>query len=166
MKPRTALAVLLGLFVLAAVATIAAREIRRSGATPPGMEPSPATAGAVHEEGGARPNRIVVTYFVTNVRCAACHQIETLSEAAVHDAFAAELAAGEVEWRIVNTDEPQHAHYIEHYQLHAKSVIVSAIREGREQRWKNLEQIWKLRDRPEAFTSYVVGEIRELMESS
>lgn len=166
MAPRTVIAALLGLFVLAAVATIAAREFRRSGATTPGMEPVPTTASAVHGEDAAPPHRIAVTYFVTNVRCTACHQIETLSEAAVHNAFAAELAAGEVEWRIVNTDEPQHAHFIEHYQLHAKSVIVSEIREGREQRWKNLEQIWKLRDKPEAFTSYVVSEVREFMESS
>ncbi|MGV8038632.1 MAG: nitrophenyl compound nitroreductase subunit ArsF family protein [Thermoanaerobaculaceae bacterium] len=159
MTARSVLAAALGLFVLAAVVTIVVKEARRSGAM--------TQTGARMPQEGAHPGRrVLVTYFVTNTRCVSCYQIETLTEASLRAAFPSELATGVLEWRLVNTDEPEHAHFVTDYQLYTKSVIVSEIEGGVERRWKNLERVWKLLDRPEELSHYVTAEVRAFVEHS
>lgn len=159
MTARSLFASALGLFVLAAVATIALKEAHRSEATPETVAGAPAG-------GAAASRRVRVTYFVTNTRCVSCYQIETLTEASLQAAFPDELATGVLEWRLVNTDEPEHAHFVSDYQLYTKSVIVSEIEGGVERRWKNLDRVWKLLDRPEEFSAYVATEVRAFVEGS
>lgn len=159
MTARRILAWGLGLFVLAAVVTIAFKEVRRAQA-------APTTSALAPDGGGDTSRRIRVTYFITNTRCVSCYQIETLTEASLRAAFPNELATGALEWRLVNTDEPENAHFVDDYSLFTKSVIVSETEGQTERRWKNLDQVWKLLDRPEDFASYVAAEVRAYLESS
>lgn len=159
MTARSVLAAALGLFVLAAVVTIVVKETRRTEAAPKTRAGAPA--------GGADTSRRVrVTYFITNTRCVSCYQIETLTEASLRAAFPNELATGVVEWRVVNTDEPEHAHFVNDYQLFTKSVIVSQTEGDVERRWKNLDRVWRLLDRPEELSAYVTAEVRAFVEHS
>lgn len=103
---------------------------------------------------------LVVYYFLTDVRCVSCQKIEQFTEATLNREFAAELAAGRVEWRPINTDRPEHAHFVKDYQLYTKSVVLVRETEGRRGEWKNLPRIWQLLNNPTAYTEYVAGEIR------
>lgn len=110
------------------------------------------------------PATVVVTYFHTTARCTSCLKIEDLTNAAMTTRFAAPIADKRIVWRSVNLDEPENNHFAKDYGLFTKSVVVSAVREGREMRWKNLDQVWKLLDDPESFQSYVEKEVQGFLD--
>ncbi len=107
---------------------------------------------------------IVVTYFYTTVRCPTCHKLEELSSRAVRTNFENELKTGAVVWRAINVDEPENNHYNSDYQLYTKSLIISEVKDGKEVRWKNLEQIWTLVRDEEKFDAYVKTEISDWLK--
>ena len=45
----------------------------------------------------------------------------------------------------------------------AKSVIVSEVTNGKELRWKNLDQVWHLLDDAPGFQAYVEKEVRSFL---
>ena len=123
----------------------------RAGLPPSAAAPRPAAP---------RRGKLVVSYLHTSTRCFSCIQIEDFTSWAVHQDFAQEIADGRLEWRVLNVDEPENAHFTKDYQLYTKSVILSWVEDGRETRWKNLERVWKLLDDQKQFQDYVVSEIR------
>jgi hypothetical protein len=92
-------------------------------------------------------------------------KIESFSREAVETGFGGELKEGKVVWRLVNLDEAENRHYIDDYQLYAKSVIVADVRGGEEVRWKNLTRVWQLTNDKAAFISYVQDEVRGYLEA-
>ncbi len=146
-------------------------------ATPQAVKPpkathssAPATAvAAVAEVQSPQPqpgaaSTIVVSYFHTTARCASCLRIEDLTAHTVTTRFGVALAGKRLVWRTVNIDEPENAHFAKDYSLHTKSVVVSEMKDGREVRWKNLDQVWPLLRDQEAFTQYVEKEIKAFLE--
>lgn len=112
------------------------------------------------EQGGAR-GQVVVTYFHTTVRCPTCHRLEEYARETVETAFAGDLEQGKVVFRAINLDDSKNQHFIKDYKLYTKSLIVSEWKDGKEVRWKNLPDIWKLvRDR-EQCEQYVRSEIED-----
>jgi len=93
-------------------------------------------------------------------------KIESFSREAVEGGFGKELKDGRVVWRLVNIDEPANRHYIDDYQLYAKSVIVADVRGGDEVRWKNLMKVWQLTGDKELFIKYIQDEVREYLEAA
>lgn len=122
--------------------------------------PQPAESPAVPAEA---PSTVVVTYFHATARCASCLKIEDLTSTAVTTRFAVPIAEKRLVWRLVNLDEPGNDHFARDYRLYTKSVIVSEVKDGREVRWKNLDQVWKLLNDPEGFQSYVEREVRDYL---
>jgi len=144
---------LLLLFVLAALGTLAVKEMRRRAATPP-----PATA-APPVETPAVP-QVVVYYLHTTTRCPSCMKIESYTAAAVTGPrFSDALAKGRLAWKVLNTDEPANAHFVQEYQLVTKSVVLSEVVKGKELRWKRLDRVWDLLDDETAFRAYIEGEV-------
>jgi hypothetical protein len=92
-------------------------------------------------------------------------KIESFSREAVETGFRKEVEDGSVVWRLVNLDEPANRHYIDDYQLYAKSVIVSDVRGGKEARWKNLVKVWQLTNDKGAFIKYIQDEVRGYLEA-
>lgn len=91
-------------------------------------------------------------------------KIESFSREAVEAGFGKELKGGKVVWRLVNIDEPANRHYIDDYQLYAKSVIVADVRDGEEVRWKNLMKVWQLTRDKELFIKYIQDEVRAYLK--
>jgi hypothetical protein len=110
------------------------------------------------------PATVFVTYFHTTARCISCLKIEDLTNATMTTRFAAPIADKRIVWRSVNLDEPEHAHYVKDYGLYTKSVVVTEVKEGREVRWKNLDQVWQLLGDPESFQSYVEKEVQGFLD--
>lgn len=106
---------------------------------------------------------VVATYFTTNVRCESCRTIEALSQRAVVEGFPTEVAAGKVVFRVINTDLPEHAHYVDHYEITNKIVIVSHQRDGKEVEWKGLQDVWLHFHEPDTFLTYVREPIRAFL---
>ena len=182
MKPRTIVTVVILAFVAVSVAYLVVKELRPDKPEAAEEEGAGADAGAgsiAVAAGGAdsaepeavnavrptpAPRHVRVAYFYFGKRCAKCLKLEKYSREAVERGFPDELAAGTVVWEAIDTDEPTNRHYNKDYDLFAKAVIVSEIRDGEEVRWKNLMDVWQLTGDRGAFHKYVQDEVREFME--
>lgn len=110
---------------------------------------APASAPEVQE------THVVAYYFHGNVRCASCRKLEAYAEEAIVQGFADELAAGRLEWRAVNTDQPENAHFVKDFELTAKSVVLVSYRGDEVVRFENLTRVWQLLRDKDAFLGYV-----------
>jgi hypothetical protein len=104
--------------------------------------------------------KLIVYYFHTTTRCVSCLKIENLTQFTLESDFPSELAAGLIEWRPVNLDTPGNGHFAKEYGLYTKSVVLSEVLDGRETRWRNLENVWHLLPDPDGFRRYVEEEVR------
>lgn len=160
MKPKIVLGIVLLVFAVGSLAYLVV-----SAALAPDGPPSPGPADAPAADGGP-PDAVVVTYFLTNFRCPTCLKIEAYSREAVERGFAADVAAGRLYWRAVNTDQPANKHFVDDYQLFAKAVVVSRRRGGKEVAWKNLDQIWDLVGQKDVFLAYIRDEVSACLKEN
>jgi hypothetical protein len=99
--------------------------------------------------------QVVAYYFHGNMRCKTCRKLEAYSEEAISKGFAEKIAAGAIEWRAVNTDEPDNKHFIKDFELTSKSLVLVEYRDGEVKRWQNLKLIWQLVGDKDGFIKYV-----------
>lgn len=102
----------------------------------------------------------VVYYMTSNVRCASCHKIENWTKEAVNKYFADEIKSGKMKFDMINIEEPEQEHYIDHYELFTKSVIVSKKVDGKEVSWVNLARIWNLLKDQDEYMNYIRDEVK------
>ena len=122
------------------------------------------TEGAAGEGREAPASQVWVTYYYTSYRCPTCMKLETYSRQAIEGGFPAEIEEKKVVFRTLNLDKPENSSYVEAYKLVTKSLIVSLNRDGKEIKWKNLPDIWKLVGDQEKFEEYVRRETRRFLE--
>lgn len=108
--------------------------------------------------------KLIVYYFMTTTRCPSCYKIENYTHSCILDRFADKLADGTMEWKMVNVDEKENAHFINDYQIFTKSVILSKISDGKEIEWKNLEKVWDLLSDQKEFYNYIETEIKNFLK--
>jgi hypothetical protein len=108
--------------------------------------------------------KYIVYYFRTTGRCHSCIQMEKMTKETIEQDFAKEVKSGLVEFRSVDVETPQNKHYIKDYSLYTKSVIISEVKNGKEVRWKNLDQIWRKLGREYEFRLYITQEVRTFMQ--
>ncbi len=140
-------------------------------AAPTDLSPAPPAAKAAvpvmpASRPAPRPSTILVTYFHATARCMSCLKIEDLTNATMTTRFADPIAEKRVVWRVVNVDEPENNHFMKDYGLYTKSVVVSEVKDGKEIRWKNLDEVWQLLGDPPAFQGYVEREVRAFLEKA
>jgi len=99
--------------------------------------------------------QVVVYYFHGDVRCPTCHKLENYAKESVDTYFGDAVAGGELVWRPVNVDQPGNAHYVKDYQLVTKAVVLSEVVDGKESKWKNLDQIWDLVGDKNVYIEYI-----------
>lgn len=157
MKPKTIAGIVLLVFAGGSLAYLVVSEILSGDDSP-----LPATGVAPQDPADA----VVVTYFLTNVRCPTCLKIEAYTKEAVETGFADTLADGRIVWRAINTDEPGNEHFLDDYQLAFKAVVVSVRRGGREVKWKNLEEIWDQVGEKDGFLAYIRAEVAAALNES
>lgn len=110
--------------------------------------------------------KYIVYYFRTTGRCHSCIQMEKMTKETIEKDFAKEVKSGLVEFRSVDVETPQNKHYIKDYGLYTKSVIISEVKNGKETRWKNLDQIWKKLRNEYEFRLYISDELRQFMKGA
>lgn len=129
-------------------------------------KPVSAVAGVVPAQPASKKvRRVVATYFHGNVRCTTCRKVEAYAREAVEQGFQAEVAAGTVEFRAVNLEEAQNAHFVQDYQLVNKSVVVTEELDGKLARWVKLDEVWSLVGNRDAYHHYVQDAIRGYLET-
>lgn len=107
------------------------------------------------------PDRTVVYYFHGQFRCHSCTRIEELTRKALQSGFSKELASGAIVWRPTNIDDRKNEHFRRDYQLNARSVVISRLKNGSQVNWKNLPEVWSRLHNEASFISYIQNEISE-----
>jgi hypothetical protein len=148
------------LLLVVVAGSVAIYALQRSG-QPPATTDGPTTTVA-----NTTAAAVVITYFTTDVRCESCRKIEALSRQAIDGGFPQEVAGGAVVFRVVNTDRPEHRHYVDDYEITNKTVIISHQVDGRESGWTNRQDVWLLLDEPSEFFNYVREPVRRYLGKS
>lgn len=132
-------------------------------ASPADRQPASAAPDSIAVQAAAA-RRVVVYYFHTTQRCATCRKIEQWSGEALTAEFGKELADSTLVFLPVNTDLEGNEHFLEDYQLYAKSLIVSDLVGGVQRGWENLPKIWEYTGSQEAFFKYVQDNVRRHLQ--
>jgi hypothetical protein len=113
------------------------------------------------------PGRLIVYSFHRTERCDNCETVEAYAFEAVKSGFAAQLADGRIEWKVVNFEEPENRHFDADFELgNIPSVILVETGKDAPKRWKNLTDVWPLAvaKKKTLFIHYVQDEIRRFTE--
>lgn len=118
-------------------------------------ERTPEASATVKAEAPAAGKHFVAYYLHGRARCVSCTTIERLTKNALDTHFADAQKSGLMEVRLVNVETSENRHYIQDYQITNQSVILSELQDGKEVRWKNLKQVWRLLRDEKAFDDYI-----------
>jgi hypothetical protein len=149
MRIKNVITILLLLFVATSVGYLLYQEVNNE----PNAQAEESISGT----------RYITYYFRRTMRCPTCINIENYTGEAIKIGFAKELNNKQLEWRNINIEDKGNEHFEDDYQLYAQSVVLVEIRDGQQQRWKNLEQIWDMVGNKDAFISYIQEEIKLFM---
>ncbi|MGA1840240.1 MAG: nitrophenyl compound nitroreductase subunit ArsF family protein [bacterium] len=150
------------LFLLTSIIIISIPKISNS-AHKKGSSPEQDTVTQTTEKGS---NKVIVYYFHSNFRCYSCKLIEQYTREAIEKYFIEKMKSGILEFKPVNIDEKENKHFIKDYQLYTKSVVVSLIKGGKEQSFKNLEKVWQYLKNRDKFLNYIKEETEKIFKES
>jgi len=121
-------------------------------------------SGAIAEPQQTRNSVIVVYYFHRTIRCPSCILLEERTKEAVEFGFEKELNIGSIRSAVINVEENGNEHFVGDYHLNVQSVIISEIHNGKEKRWKNLDQVWALLEDEGRLLEYIQKEIKDYLK--
>ena len=137
-------------------ATAPTPAVKQEPKTPaPLPERAPEAAKSAKTEAPAAGKHFVAYYLHGKARCVSCTTIERLTKIALDTHFADAQKSGLMDVRILNVETPENRHYIQDYQITNQSVVLSELQDGKEIRWKNLKQVWRLFRDETAFDDYI-----------
>jgi len=122
-----------------------------------------AFAGAGPASASAPQTKTVVYYFSSCGRCAAHSGAEGYTRGAIDQNFAHEIMDGRMEFQSTDTKKKENKHFLKDYGLYTESVVLSRVADGKEVKFKNLDQIWKFGGREDAFKKYITDETAAFM---
>lgn len=112
------------------------------------------------------PERVIMAYyFHGDKRCKTCVSIEEMAQQTIEREFPLAVAAEELQWKTINVDQPENEHFIDDYQLAAKTIVLSEVVEGKEVNWVNLDQVWELVHEPEEYISYIQENVETMLDT-
>jgi hypothetical protein len=109
-------------------------------------------------------HRVVASYFHNIVRCVTCRTIEQRAKETIDSAFAAEVASGQLAWRVINMQLKENEHYAIDYGLTSPSLVLTEMDGDREVRFKVLSETWTLVHTKVQFVTYIETEVRAFLE--
>jgi len=113
-----------------------------------------------------KKTRFIVYYFHGDVRCSTCHKLETYAKEALDTYFADEVASKDIIWKVINVDKSENRHFVQDYRLVTKSVVLSEVTGGKENRWKNLDLIWQKVGDKDGYLQYIRDSILEFLQGA
>ncbi len=109
-------------------------------------------------------SKVIAYYFHGSARCYTCNMIEKYSKEAIRAYFKDEIDSGKLELKAVNVENKGNQHFVKDYQLYGQSLVISMLKDGKEVKSKNLNQVWQLVRNKQRFSEYVIEEIETLMK--
>ena len=162
MKPKTIITVLLLAFVAVSITYML---IKESGGKENNSDPAlSATRTNTDQTETQSDTRLIAYYFHGNRRCKTCKTIEAYSKEAIETGFQEEIRKGELEFRVINLDEPVNEHFVQDFLISTRSVVLAQYVGDKQTKWKNLQRVWDLVGDHDAFIEYVHAETKTLLD--
>jgi hypothetical protein len=111
----------------------------------------------------ARGTKVVMYYFHGNARCKTCLTIEMYALEAIETGFPKSLREGTLEFLPVNLEIEGNEHFIDDFQLSARTVVIERITDGKRGDYVNLNRVWELVGDRDAYIRYVQDEMEKFM---
>ena len=129
------------------------------------------TSGSVIQNNSGTPtlamqDGVKVYYLHGNVRCPTCRSIEAYAKEAVETGFADELKNQKIQWQVINYESPGNEHYATDYQIVAPNVVLVKFKDGKQDSWKGLPEVWEHVGDKAAFVNFVQNNLREFLGES
>jgi len=119
------------------------------------------------QDAGNKPaSRVTAYYFHGTFRCPTCYKLEQYSKEAIETNFKDALAAGKLEFKVINVEDKGNEHYANDYQLYTKSLILSLVKDDKQIKWKNLDKIWEYVGNRQRFLDYVKMEVDDFLKEA
>lgn len=99
-------------------------------------------------------DKVNVYYFYGKPRCTTCMKIENYTKSAVES-----MKDKDVNYKGIDMEKSENGSMVKKYNLYTKSVIVSKVKNGKEQ-WKNLDKIWLKVGNEQDFKNYIITETK------
>ncbi|MCX7625336.1 MAG: nitrophenyl compound nitroreductase subunit ArsF family protein [Candidatus Sumerlaeaceae bacterium] len=150
-------------FAIAMIAVVALAETTGSHTHNEALNKPEKVAGmeAAGKKAAAEKPVLTVYYFHGHVRCTNCINFERFTEELLKQDFAKEMEKGRIEWKVVNVDIPENAHFVADYKLYTKAIVLVPHNSKNPGEFKNLTKIWQSVGDKAKFQEYVRGEIRK-----
>ncbi len=127
----------------------------------PAAKPAkPAPAGKAANE------QVIAYYFHRTIRCKSCEDLELQAREMIERRFAVELANNRLLFKTVNFDQPENHAYQQKYKLDGPSLVLARLQDGKEARWKLLDQMWEYAINPMKFDEYVETEVDKFLHNT
>jgi hypothetical protein len=108
-------------------------------------------------------NGVIVYQFHRRFRCEACYKLENTINEALQTYFPEELKADKLIFRVYDLDEEGMIQYEKKYEFFFNTVIVVDMDEGKETRFKNLEEVWSLVDSKDVAIEFIRSEVADYL---
>jgi hypothetical protein len=115
-------------------------------------------AGKDAEAVASGDSKIIAYYFHGNARCKTCLTIEMYTLEAIETGFPDALKANRIDFLPINLDLTENEHFIDDFQLAARTVVLQRVVNGETKDYVNLTRVWELVRDKEAFITYVQEE--------
>lgn len=160
MKPKMLVTIALLTFVVVSVFALIAKEVSSDSDSQASSQEATKSVVTTVADG------VTVYYFHGETRCATCRAIEAYTQEAIETAFAEEMQAGTLEFKVVNVDTPSEEHFIEDYQLVSSTVVLVRSAGHTQQDWKNLDEVWELVHDKDSFMTYIQDETTAMLQGA
>ena len=107
--------------------------------------------------------KILAYYFHPTARCVTCRNIEAYSYEAIQQWE--ENNKINIVWKELNIEDSVNEHYVDEYSLQFSSLVIIKFVGGKKEKWKNLEDTWKLVNDKNSFIKYVKHELNQFVKS-
>jgi hypothetical protein len=112
----------------------------------------------------ASEDKVIAYYFHGSFRCPTCRNLERYAKEAIENNFKKELAEGSLIFKAINVEEKGNEHFVNHYELYTKSLVLSLVKDSKEIEYRNLDKIWEyVRDKTK-YIDYVKSEVSNFLK--
>jgi hypothetical protein len=110
---------------------------------------------------------VVAYYLIGPKRCDTCRKLEAWTRDAVEKNFAADLKSGKMVFSVINTDEPQNAHWVKDFDMSFKTVVISQLKDGKVVRHERFDDVWKyVKENQAVYDAYLADGITQFMKGT
>ena len=131
---------------------------------PAGATPAAASESTAGDSATTAASEVVLYYFHGSHRCKTCRSMEAYAQEALETEFKKQLEAGELQWKVLNMEEPENEHFAKDFELVSSSLVLVEMKGDDVVRHEVLQEAWKLvRDEP-SFIAYVQESVHKYLQ--